>query len=161
MLKILFPLIILLGCSSPRPVPVKEVSRENFGPRREEFLGYWIGEMPTKDGKFMRWLVERRAEGSFTLTHIIKKSPQDPVKFSPENAFFEIGMWGVSGDIYFTATRQYFEKGKIANFDTTQPGLYDAYQILSFDGKTMKYRSLETGEEFSIRKIPKGDPVEL
>ncbi len=160
MLKIIFPLIILLSCSTLKSVN-KESSRVAFQGQREAFLGYWIGEMPTKDGKFMRWLVERRADGTFTLTHVIQNSAQERVKFNPEKAFFEIGIWGVSGDIYFTATRQYFEKNKISNFDMTQPGLYDAYEILSFDGKSFRYRSLETREEFTVKKIPKGDPVEL
>ncbi len=160
MLKFIFPLIILLGCSTS-PKVTQNSHHESYEKKREEFLGYWVGEMPTKDGKFLRWLVERRPDGSFTLTSLLKKSPDDPVKFQPQEAFFEIGMWGVSSDIYFTATRQYFEKGKISNFDTTQSGLYDAYQILFFDGKTMKYRSLETHEEFTMKKIPKGDPVEL
>ena len=74
---------------------------------------------------------------------------------------FELGIWGVSGDIYFTATRQYFENKKVANLDVTKAGLYDAYKIVSFDGATFVYRSLETGEEFTVRKIPKGAPIGL
>ncbi len=156
--KFLLLFFILAGCSSSsekieKPSPFQE--------RREEFLGYWIGEMPTKDGKFLRWLVERRIDGAFTLTHVIKNTPKDPVKFDPEKATFELGTWGVSGNVYFTATRQYFEKGKVANFDTTDAGLYDAYKIVFFDGKTFTYRSLETGEEFTVKKIPKDGKIEL
>jgi hypothetical protein len=158
MMKHLLCLTLLLGCTTKFSSPEKS---QDFRPRREEFLGYWIGEMPTKDGKFMRWLVEQRKDGAFTLTHVIKNSPEDPVKFNPEKATFELGTWGVSGDVYFTATRQYFEKGKVANFDTTDSGLYDAYKIVFFDGKTFTYRSLETGEEFTLKKIPKDAPLQL
>ena len=159
MRKIIFVLFILAGCSTSSGN--KAPAGENFAPRRVEFLGYWIGEMPTKDGKFLRWLVERRVDGAFTLTHVIKESSSDPRKFDPENAKFELGNWGVSGDVYFTATRQYYEKKKISNFDTSDPGLYDAYKIVSFDGKTFVYRSLETGEEFTVKKVPQGEKLEL
>lgn len=157
--KFFLMIFLLVACSTQ--IPKKSEKVPQFGPQREEFLGYWIGEMPTKDGKFMRWLVERRIDGSFTLTHVIKDSPQDPRQFDPAKATFELGTWGVSGDVYFTATRQYYENGKVANFDTTQGSLYDAYKILSFDGKTMTYRSLETGEVFTIKKHPKDQKLEL
>ena len=151
-------LFFLLACSSH---PDKPVSVKNYSPQREEFLGYWIGELPMKDGKFMRWLVERRIDGTFTLTHVIRQSPQDQTKFDPEKAKFELGTWGVSGDVYFTATRQYFEDKKIGNFDVSDRSLYDAYKILSFDGRTFHYRSLETGEEFTMKKVPKDSKIEL
>ncbi len=153
-----FVLLLLLSCAT---VPKKESQVPKFHEKRADFLGYWVGEAPTKDGKFIKWLVERRTDGSFTLTHLMKTSPQDPVKFDPEKASFELGIWGVSGDIYFTATRQYFENKKVGNLDVTQAGLYDAYKIVSFDGTTFVYRSLETGEEFTVRKIPKGEPIGL
>lgn len=152
-------LLLLSSCATPSKVSHEKPTP--FQQRREEFLGYWVGEMPTQDGKFMKWLVERRADGSFTLTHIMKNSPQDPVKFDPEKAQFELGTWGVSGDVYFTATRQYFEKGKVANFDTTEAGLYDAYKIVFFDGSSFTYQSLESGKKVTVKKIPKGSPVEL
>lgn len=158
MLKIFF-LLLVMSCSST-PLSKPETV-QNYQPKREEFLGYWIGEMPTKDGKFMRWLVERRRDGAFTLTHVIKNSKEDPRKFDPESAMFELGTWGVSGNIYFTATRQYYENKKIANFDTSDPGLYDAYKIVFFDGETFTYRSLETGEEYTVKKVPKDQAVEL
>lgn len=156
--KYFFVLIFLISCSTPKN---KTELGDNYQPRRSEFLGYWIGEMPTKDGKFLRWLIERRVDGAFTLTHVIKDSPQDPRKFDPEKAKFELGTWGISGDVYFTATRQYYEGKKISNFDTSDPGLYDAYKIVSFDGKNFVYRSLETGEEFMVKKVPQGDKLEL
>ena len=158
MQKYFFFLFILFSCST---LPKPTATVDKFHEKRAEFLGYWIGEMPVKDGRFMRWLIERRADGSFTLTHLMKKSPDDPVKFDPEKAIFELGIWGVSGDVYFTATRQFFENKKIVNMDVSQAGLYDAYKIVSFDGSTFVYRSLESGEEFVVRKIPKGSPIEL
>ncbi len=154
----LFMLLLLFSCST---VPQKVIGIQPFHEKREDFLGYWVGVAPAKDGKFIKWLIERRMDGSFTLTHLMKNSPQDPVKFDPEKATFELGIWGVSGDIYFTATRQYFENKKVANLDVTKAGLYDAYKIVSFDGATFVYRSLETGEEFTVRKIPKGAPIGL
>lgn len=156
--KFFFVFIFLVGCSSHGN---KSEHSLNYQPRRSEFLGYWIGEMATPDGKFMRWLVERRVDGAFTLTHVMKDSSQDPRKFDPEKAKFELGTWGVSGDVYFTATRQYFENKKISNFDTTDPGLYDAYKIVSFDGKTFTYRSIESGEEFTVKKVPPGESPDL
>ena len=158
MSKFFFVLIFLASCSS---LQKKSETGPDYRPRRAEFLGYWIGEMPTKDGKFLRWLVERRVDGAFTLTHIIKDSPTDSRKLDPEKAKFELGTWGVSGDIYFTATRQYYEGKKISNFDTSDPGLYDAYRIVSFDGSTFTYRSVETGEEFTVKKVARPEMLEL
>ena len=91
--KILIVLIFLIGCSQ---VPKKESRGTNFVPLREKFLGYWIGEKTLEDGKFMRWLVERRIDGTFTLTHVIRESAKDATKFDPEKAKFELGTWGVS-----------------------------------------------------------------
>lgn len=158
MIKYILCLALLMSCSTR---PQSSSAGENYQLRRGEFLGYWIGEKAVKNGKFARWLVERRIDGAFTFTLMIKDSPQDPRRFDPEKATYELGTWGVSGDIYFTATRQYYEKGKIANFDTTDPTLYDAYKIIFFDGNTMIYRGLDSGEEFTMRKIPKDQPVEL
>lgn len=150
-MKFFFLLLFIISCSSV----------QKFQDKRADFLGYWVGEVPTLDGKRLKWLIERRIDGSFTLTHFIKSSPQDPVKFDPETATFELGVWGVSGDIYFTATRQYFENKKVKNLDVTDANLYDAYQIVSFDGSTLVYRALETDEEFTTQKVPKGTPIEL
>lgn len=158
--KFFFVLIFLIGCSTETPRPATEKVK-NYAPQREEFLGYWMGEMTLEDGKFMRWLVERRLDGTFTLTHVIRASATDQTKFDPEKAKFELGTWGVSGDVYFTATRQYFENKKIGNFDVSDPGLYDAYKILSFDGKTMSYRALETAKEFTMKKVPKDSKLDL
>jgi hypothetical protein len=159
MIKFIFLILFVLSCSHT-PAKDKKPTLQ-LGPRREEFLGKWIGEQTTPDGKIVRWLADRRADGNFTLAFFVKDSPTDTRKFDPEKALYEIGIWGVSGDIFFTSTRQYFEHGKIANFDTTKAELYDAYQVLSFDGNTMVYRNLEDGVVYTMKKLQPDQKIEL
>lgn len=159
----LWVLLLLLGCSTAPKL--KSQDQKKFTPtsqaERDRHLGYWVGEMTTKDGKFLRWLVERRKDGTYTLTHILRDSPQDSKKFDPARAFFELGIWGISGDVYFTATRQYFENGKINQYDVTDASLYDAYRIRSFDGTTFSYQNVETGDVFTVKKVPQGSKLEI
>lgn len=60
--------------------------------------GKWYGEATTIAGKGMQQLIERRADGIFTVNFRVTDKPGQWFEQK------EFGLWGVSGKIYFTIT---------------------------------------------------------
>lgn len=116
--------------------------------RRDMMMGRWLGEMPTIDGKFYKWLMERRPDGEYTLETILMEGG----KIKEKNS--EFGYWGVSGHLYFTLTRETLLKGKITPLDTNTANLYDGYEILQLGEGQFRYRHVETGNEYFVQRVP-------
>ncbi|MGB1907761.1 MAG: hypothetical protein ACPHN3_10520, partial [Spongiibacter sp.] len=67
----------------------------------------------------------------------------------------EVGFWGVSGDIYFRIFRGWvmLDGMKLAN--PGDPGHYDAYHVEMLNSGHFRYRHVETGRVYTVRKMPK------
>jgi hypothetical protein len=67
----------------------------------------------------------------------------------------EYGVWGVSGNFYFTITQGFItETGDIEPADTSDASLYDVYEILELTSDSMTYKNVETGNVFTAKRVP-------
>jgi hypothetical protein len=157
----LLPLILLVagGCAtSPGSKPgagdpstvhfEKPASPETQRARRDQMVGKWFGEADMKEGGRRWWLKDARRDGTFT----IKFHSTMPDGKARDQV--EAGIWGVSGNVYFTATREMWDGHAFREIDATDGTYYDAYEITAFDGQSMSYRNLDTGSEFRVKKVP-------
>lgn len=110
-------------------------------------MGRWLGEADTKDGKHSKWLMERRLDGSYTVKFQLFQASKKVLEQ------IEVGVWGISAGIYFTMTREMIEGMESRPVDTTLATYYDAYDVLSLDDSTFRYRSRESGDVFTVKKV--------
>jgi hypothetical protein len=124
-----------------KPVIVGDLVRRNW------MVGTWRGTAKTKDGESRVWHVSRKVDGTFSTEFCIS------CETSKEQRVVEFGVWGVSGDVYFTITRGWVEGKAKLDADPRDEGLYDAYYIIKIEGNSMRYRSASTGNEFIIERV--------
>lgn len=125
--------------------PQSTLEQEN---NRKQYVGRWLGEEKTKEQSILKWLMIRRIDGGYTVN--FKEFKNSKVIFEQTEA----GYWGVVGDIYFTMTREVLVGENFVPLDVTKPEFYDAYKILKFDGKIMRYKSFEPANVFQVEKMP-------
>lgn len=144
----LVALPLLTGCSTAQPVHVFKPDSEAAHVRRDVMVGRWFGESTTKEGGTIQHIVERREDGTYQIWFRVREASGRVWEQS------EIGLWGVSGSIYFTMTRGWVGKNEIRPADTTDATFYDAYEILSSSGEEVRYKSVELGDEYLVRRVP-------
>lgn len=148
----LVPLAIISGCASQQqclPTLQNDEKPEVFADsvNRAQLIGRWLGESKVKNGgPTVKTLSERRADGTFV------------VQFRMEGAGkvrdqVEAGFWGFSGGIYFTLTRAIKHGARFDPVDATDASFYDAYKALVISPSEFSYRSLSTGEQFTVKKV--------
>jgi len=114
---------------------------------RKQYVGRWLGEEKTKDQSVLKWLMIRRIDGGYTVT--FKEFKNSKMIFEQTEA----GYWGVVSGIYFTMAREVLEGENFVPLDVSKPEFYDAYKIIKFDGKIMRYKNLESNTEFQVEKM--------
>ena len=71
--------------------------------RREALVGKWFGETQTTEGRKLRWLTERDANGTYRTQYYMARSEPQLGGSNLSNQSFEerveLGQWGVSGEI--------------------------------------------------------------
>lgn len=138
------------GCTSlnngSTPVEIFKPDIPKTAELRSMLIGRWYGEATHKGGGKRQWLVERFDDGRLLVNFIIE-TPNETIEQS------EIGQWGVSGPIYFTITQGWLEDGHLFPADRTDAGLYDAYQIIQITPDLFRYRSIEVGDEFTVKRV--------
>ena len=143
---LLLPLIV--GCSAAKAVHVFKPDREEAHVRRDVMVGRWFGESTTKDGGSIQHIVHRREDGTYQVWFRLREAGGRLWQQS------EIGLWGVSGSIYFTITRGWVGKGEVRPVDASDATFYDAYEIVGSSGDELRYRSVELGDEYVVRRVP-------
>lgn len=116
---------------------------------RKALIGKWYGMAKTPDGGRREWLVERAADGTYrTDFHTVDSD-------GAVRSQSEVGFWGISGDIYFRIFRGWvmLDGMKLAN--PGDPGHYDAYQVEMLNSGHFRYRHIESGRVYTVRKMPK------
>jgi hypothetical protein len=110
-------------------------------------MGRWYGESLTKDNLTQKWLIERRLDGGFTVQFKQLKGKKTVYTQT------EFGLWGVSGNVYFTISREALYEGRVIPLEVETSNPYDAYEILYLDAFTVRYRSLDSGDIFESKKV--------
>lgn len=113
---------------------------------RDQLVGLWFGESPVKDGSSMKWLIERRKDGTYISRFKITNA-----QGTREQT--ETGFWGIAGGVYFTLTRGFVEKGRVLPVDFTNATYADTYKALRVAPSEFAYRSLSTQEEFTVKRV--------
>lgn len=112
-----------------------------------QLVGKWFGILDLEGGGKYMWINERENDGTYKV-HFRVIDPS-----GKRQEAVEIGEWGVSGDMYFTIYKGYFEEGRINPVDTTNPTYRDAYRILRLTSDFFEYESLDDGMRFSVKKV--------
>ena len=123
--------------------PGENLSREM---RYALLLGRWYGVQPTTEGGLRQTLIERRDDGSYVI-HFRIKSASGEIKDQ-----WEMGEWGVSGDIIFTICKGWLKNGKFVPADY-DPYNYDAYRITKLTAAEFEYTNAETRNHFVSKKV--------
>jgi hypothetical protein len=143
---VLLTLPLVVGCSA-KGVHVFKPESEAAHVRRDVMVGRWFGESTTKDGGTIQHIVHRREDGTYQVWFRLREAGGRLWQQS------EIGLWGVSGSIYFTITRGWVGKDEVRPVDASDATFYDAYEIVGSDGE-LRYRSVELGDEYVVRRVP-------
>ncbi|MDH3588562.1 MAG: hypothetical protein OEQ74_04090 [Gammaproteobacteria bacterium] len=143
-------LLVVTACAGTMHVPLSSTDTKLWSDSaqhdRDKMVGKWLGESDSGDGKLRLTLVERRENGTYTLTFRTYEG------HNYEEAV-EVGLWGISGPVYFTIMRGWMTGGRFAPSDTTRAYYYDAYKIIQLDNATFEYQSVETGNRFVNRRV--------
>lgn len=144
--------VVLSACAwndAPRTVDVqlaKPGTPEQTALRREQLSGCWVGAAQIAGGGQRVWLVQRNGDGSFRIDF------RTAVENAEAEVTTEVGMWGVSGDIYFTITRGWLTPDGPQPADLGDPYFYDAYLIEALDEQQFVYRHAETGYAYRVTR---------
>lgn len=137
----------LTSCASIRPVTaVKKAETKNTIAQRQLLIGTWRGEAPIVDGGTRTWAIQRNRDGTYRID--FKNSGVSGMPTTQS----EIGIWGVAGGIYFTATRGFVDSDGITEAETEDPSLYDTYKIIELNENMFEYQNLSTGNRFIVRR---------
>lgn len=110
--------------------------------------GKWYGKQPTKDGGVKQQIMHRDSGGSYKITFRIHDKNG---KYKEQT---EGGHWGVSGPIYFTSFRGWFNDGQFLASNPADPYNYDAYKIIKLNDKVFEYEAFSSNNKFTLRKVP-------
>ena len=149
-LVLLLALLTVSGasCSSVSPVTyTKDSESDPTVAQRDLLVGTWRGDAPVKGGGNVTWEMIRHADGTYRV-NFMRTDVQGLV-----TAQSEVGIWGVSGGVYFSATRGFAEANGIEAAYTTDPALYDTYRIDLLTADMFEYESLSTGNRYIVRRV--------
>jgi hypothetical protein len=115
--------------------------------QRALLVGKWFGDAVTKEGDRRLQITQRAADGTYKVTfRLIDRSG----KISEQS---EVGFWGISGSVYFTITRGWLKDERLLEANPTDASLNDAYQVLELTQERFRYRTLQSGSEYSLTRV--------
>ncbi|MCH2157287.1 MAG: hypothetical protein MK096_00715 [Oleiphilaceae bacterium] len=151
LLLLIFSFSALIGCESSvttKEVPeYKEPLSFNQHKRWETLSGKWLGEHPLQGGGVMKWIIDRKADGTEKITFRTYRLND---QFHEE---IEVGKWAISGPVYFTSFEGHVIQGNIIPANSSNPNNYDAYEILELNDSYFKYRHYEADITFTVKKV--------
>jgi hypothetical protein len=141
-------LIFLSGCPSNAIFTAKPPDSAQLIKSRAQLVGHWFIDAPTKEGGQRLALSEKRPDGTFQTQFRVIEGGKVTLNQT------EFGLWGLSGPVYFTITKGVVQGSREVHADPTDPYYYDAYEVLSLDDSSFKYRSFAFGDVYTARKVP-------
>jgi hypothetical protein len=145
-IAIAFSVTLLSSCAREKTIVAEKWSAtDSTVTQRQQLIGKWHGEATNKEGGRRTWKMNRHADGTYEIE----------IRFIETAGTFvqsEFGIWGVSGGVYFTATRGYIDSGKQIAVDTSDPVLYSTYKITKLTADDFLYTSLSNGNEYHVTR---------
>lgn len=151
-LIVLYVCVVMTSCAwndaarSPDVALAKPGTPEQTAERRRLLTGCWVGAAQIRGGGQRVWLVQREADGKFRIDF------RTEVDNAEAEVTTEVGMWGVSGEVYFTITRGWLTPNGPQASDLSDPYFYDAYLIEALDAQQFIYRHVETGYSYRVTR---------
>ena len=143
--------IAVAACTSVSPTaPVSwsmKVPSKADVASREIIIGRWYEETTASDGSKMAELSERRRDGTYQAT-FRKITPSGHVVDQTE-----VGLWGVSGKVYFQIMQGYLENGTVHSVSPTDADYYDAYEIVKLTLQVFECIHSATREHYIAKKV--------
>lgn len=109
--------------------------------------GKWFGSQPTKNGKTLRWIVDRAEDGTYQVRFREYKSD------GTFRESIEVGEWGISGPIYFSIFKGRIHDGRLRRVNPTDPYNRDAYKIITLNDNIFVYESLEVPNRYTVKRV--------
>jgi len=148
LLFVVFTLLFeLVACAKHGAIKDEKIETNKTIYQRNILIGKWSGKSDLLSGGTRTWTTHRYPDGTFRVDF---SSTDEAGNVSNQT---ESGIWGVSGDIYFTATRGFIENGVMIHADTTDASLYDTYKIITISDKKFEYVNLSTGNRFEVERV--------
>jgi len=152
---VLLPFLIA-GCQAPTSndssstvTAVKPNTPLSVQLRREQLVGNWYGDQPTKSGGRKQWIMRQMKDGTFRIRFHVR----DEIEGNFDST--EFGLWGVSAGYLVTLTRGSVEAdGSIREKSSASAYFWDVYEIVSLQGNDFRYISTETKNEYYTKKVP-------
>ncbi len=117
---ILIVLIVLFiaGCATAPSIYTVKPNDSSEEPRRNLLLGRWYGEERTREGGKRLEIIDRYVDGTFKIQFRVTEGSG---KVWDQT---EIGLWGISGPVYFTITKGWLHDKDFSPADPTQSTFY-------------------------------------
>lgn len=149
---------LLAGCTTTAVTPAappavtvnKPTSPIAVEVTRDRLVGWWYGDQPTKEGGRVQWLMRRAGDGSFRVTF----RTTNALGQVDENT--EVGEWGVSGNYLVTQTKGWLHQGVIRYAPSGDSYYWDVYELLTATADTLRYRAVESRNEYQVKRVPIG-----
>ena len=150
----------LLACGDHRSVSKQATvpTITNFKPGtppsvqllREELVGWWYGDHPTKEGGRNQWIIQRAGDGTFKITF---RMTDVAGKITEQT---EVGEWGANANFYIALTKGWLKEGELIKASTADAFYWDIYEVISLEGGNIKYRAVESKNEYHAKKVQTG-----
>ncbi|MGQ0801985.1 MAG: hypothetical protein ACT4NL_17960 [Pseudomarimonas sp.] len=139
--------LALVACTAvPTYSGIKRTETENTLMQRQLLIGEWESTTKLSGGGVQTARSENRVDGTFTITFSNSGAPELPSEQT------EVGMWGVSGGVYFTITTGFINDGQFTPARMSNPAYYDSYRILHLDESKFDFENLSSGHRFTAFK---------
>lgn len=153
-MKSLAPLLMVLflsGCIAVKPIirtdDGHKLTIQGAQEKRDLFIGKWYEKENTDSGGIQESVSEHLPDGTTRVEFHITEDGRSIRQT-------EYGVWGVSGNFYFTITQGFItETGDVEPADTSDASLYDVYEILDLAPNSMTYKNVETGNVFTAKRV--------
>ena len=139
--------VLLCGCASQAILTAKPPDSEEVVEKRALLVGFWFSDEPTKEGGRRYALSQKNADGTFKIHFRVIEGGRITMDET------EVGLWGLSGPVYFTITKGWLHGYRLEPADPTNPYFYDAYEVLSLKEGEFKYRSYVIGDTYTSKKV--------
>ena len=140
--------LLTAGCATsagPASMPDTKAWSTDAQQQRDLMVGKWLGEVSGNDGLRLT-LIERNDNGTYRLTFRTYKG-------NDYEESVEVGLWGISGSIYFTVMRGWIIDGEFVPADSTRAYFYDAYKVSNLDATSFEFKSLDSDNRYTNRRV--------
>ena len=143
---------VLVGCVTDNNANTvaryKSREKNDVEERRDLLAGKWLSNSLVKEGGSKMTLNQRSPDGTYVLT-IRVVMPDDRIVVSQE-----YGVWGLSGNIYFTKMQGRIESGQKVPCNGRDSYYDDAYFVKRLTADEFDIETVTNGEWGSMKKVP-------